>query len=363
MAAKRRIRKARISMISLCPAGKNKARVLFKDDGHFEIDALAKMDAEGLLTSLVYIPEHPDADEDVASAAVIKDMAHNFLKYRAESGIDIVHNMEPLGEDKVQLCETFLVQKGDPRFEGMKDEDGRPINPEGSWATVIKLHDPMLKSLYAEDGWHGVSMYGKAVCEPLTKSDFPDALARRLGGQGQETIDMDETKLATILATALKGEFATFKDELVKALKPEPETKPEPKEEPVEKAVEIEFEGDASNLDDVKAHEEKVFKASLNLNDAKDLEKWRTYLEKKQDAERNKESDELRKAREDKERAEKAYNDLVKGSKRDTSDVSRQTTESAEEKLEKGRQYGREVAQRLIKSQTAGRVRLIPSTD
>ena len=51
----------------------------------------------------------------MASADVIREMAHDFM---TEPRIDVMHDGKALGTDKVSVAESFIVQKGDPRFDG-----------------------------------------------------------------------------------------------------------------------------------------------------------------------------------------------------------------------------------------------------
>lgn len=359
--AKRRIKKARCKIISLCPRGMNKTKALFKDaDGnpYTEFTAAARMrkGAEGLLDVLVYIPEHEDAEGDIASKEVIRDIAHNFIPNMTGSGIDLLHSLETLSPEDAHICETYIVQKSDPRFVNVIDDDGRSIDPEGSWGVTIKLDNPAIRALYETDGWHGASMYGAMIVEPLTKSDFTDALASRLGNtpNSQETT-MNEEKFAEML----KALGVTLTDALAKSiegLKPTaPVVDPKPADDP--KPAVIDFVGDAEKLEDIEAHEEKLFKANLDFSKPEDLVKWKAYITKKAaDAKAadgkgdgadgkgdgNEENVELVKARQ-------RVAELEKASKQDTKDV--ESGDSAQTKMSKGRALGRELALRLIKEQ------------
>ena len=90
----RRIRKANISFISLVPSGANKIEAVYKDDGSVTFGSLLKtsdtFDEQGLLTAVVYAPELRDSQGDIADAAVVKQMAHDFIANGAK--IDIRHD-------------------------------------------------------------------------------------------------------------------------------------------------------------------------------------------------------------------------------------------------------------------------------
>lgn len=230
---RRRIKKAKIEFISLVPAGANKLQAVYKSDGTVELSALSKLDEQGELLAVVYAPEHEDSQGDVASAAVIKEAAHEFVANGAK--IDIRHDGKPVGAERARVAETFIVHKSDARFQGWKDRDGKDVNLEGAWATVIKIEDPALREKYRNGEWAGVSMGGTAIVES-EKSDIGDlvqALKAALTPPAQnpkQDDDMNAEELKKALADTLKESMA----ELAKALKPEPAT-PEPKkdEEPV----------------------------------------------------------------------------------------------------------------------------------
>lgn len=359
--AKRRILDAKITLISLCPRGKNKVKGLFKSQDGEDIEtfvqAVSKMNSEGLLTTLVYIPNHEDADGDVAGPEVVRKLCYNAINDL--EGFDVRHNMKPVGPDKVQWCENFLVQKGDPRFDGMTDEDGREIDPEGGWGITAMIHDPVLRKEYETGRWCGVSMYGSAVVEPLTKS-FADSLAEGLGA-ADEGEQMKPEEIAALMkeqSTSIVAGIVTAMKEIFK-----PEEKPaDPAPAPTAvKKETIAFEGDPDSLEDLAAHERKLYKASLDFSNPADIKKWRDYLakeaESKDDGKDGKEegkpgeSDELTKARKDAELAKARVAELEKASKQPTDDVkpgSKDTVTKAAEAAARGKR----MAAALIKEQS-----------
>jgi hypothetical protein len=194
----RRIKRAKITFVSLCPRGKNQLPVLFKDDGTVELRTLVKSEAEGELTALVYVPERADTDGDHASAQVIKEMAHDYL--RDGGKIDLRHDGKALPKDKAYVAQSFIVQKGDPRFEGMTDYNGKPVDAAGGWGMVVKIDDPELQQLYKDGQWNGVSMFGTAEFEQSKEDEgvlqkLLTWAKERFGGQpNQEEPDMTEKK-------------------------------------------------------------------------------------------------------------------------------------------------------------------------
>lgn len=275
---RRRIKNARITHISLVKRGANKMPVLYKNDGKFEMQTVVKTGdnfmEEGLLTALVYVPESVDSQGDIASADVIKDMAHNFL---ANGGnIDINHNLDTLSKDKARVAETFLVQKGDTRFDGIKDYDGKPVASEGAWAVVLKILDPDLRKNYREDGWQGVSMFGQAEVEQIKGDDslsaadrIVEALAKALGGT--TTKKEDDMEIKDLEAALAKNNEGLVKG-LVEALKPVLTVKKtdDADDKKVSK-VEVPFEGDPTDPDDVAEHLAKIELAKMDWNDPKQV--------------------------------------------------------------------------------------------
>lgn len=155
--AKRRFKKGRIDFLSLCHTGANNLSVVYKSQDKTRVVLKASED-KGEITALVYVPEVRDKQGEIASAPVIKDMAYGFAKNGQQ--IDILHNEEPVDVSRAFVAENFIVQKGDPRFQGWKDLDGNQIDPTGAWGVVIKVEDPALRALYRDGKWAGISMGG-----------------------------------------------------------------------------------------------------------------------------------------------------------------------------------------------------------
>jgi hypothetical protein len=251
----RKIKNAVITTIALCRRGKNGMRTLFKDDGSVELSTLVKADAQGELLAVVYAPERPDADGDFAEAEVIKGMAHGFLRDHRQ--LDIEHDGKTLPQDAAYVAESFLVAKGDERFKDWKDYDGNPVGDlTGAWAVKLQIEDPAIRKAYAEGGWDGVSMFGRAAVEHVDPKAASKRVAARLGkarGNNHEESDMDEAKLKEIL-----GSFKAELTEMVKSMLPEPAENTE--NEQVEKS-ELEpptFEGDPTSGEDLEKFEKAL---------------------------------------------------------------------------------------------------------
>ncbi len=280
----RRIKSAKISFISLVPRGANQLPVLYKSaDQTVQFDCIVKDDRfteEGLLTAIVYAPEREDSQGDVASAAVIKQMAHDYV--RNVGAVDVKHNTAALPREKVSVVESFIVQKNDTRFADLKDYSGRSVDATDGWGVVIKVDDPELRRLYREGHWNGVSMFGPAIVEPLNKSadaNIPDLLADRLAGgsnnRNPNETDMDIKELTQALNANNDSLVKSLTDSIVtglaKALKPEA---------PADDKTLIKFEGDPTNVADVRKHAKRVRASQVNWSNAESVAKYEAELAK-----------------------------------------------------------------------------------
>jgi len=289
--ARRRIVKADIEFVSLCPAGKNLMPVVFKEDGAFEFRALVKsrLAEEGTITALVYVPEHVDADGDVASAEAIKGFCYAHAKRGAK--IDLRHNGRSLSTDEAYVAENFIVQKGDARFVGMKDSDGHDVDATDAWAQVIKIESEPLRAEYRDGKWGGVSMFGRAqvqaIKEASAEAALVDELAKRLlaattnGGDDVDKKEVEEVVKAgnESLVKTIGEAFTAALAPVVKALMP---AKDEKKDESTSKTAEVPvFKGDRSNPEDLRKHqlvlEEYELAKDVDFADAKQVG---AYVEK-----------------------------------------------------------------------------------
>lgn len=166
--AVRRILKASITRIALCKSPVNQLGVLVKsqsDASPFSIAGFAKAGIEGTLIGVVYAPELPDSEGDVASAEVIKEAAWDYLRH--SRALEIEHFGAVLAPEKVSVVESFIVSKaGDARLDSILPRDKQP----GAWAVVLKIDDPALKTAVANGDIAGLSMFGDALFERVTKS-------------------------------------------------------------------------------------------------------------------------------------------------------------------------------------------------
>jgi hypothetical protein len=222
------------------------------EDDLVYFDPIVKADMEqGELLAVVYAPNSVDSQDEYADAETIRDMAHNFSK--SGLGIDIKHNNTALPKEQAHVAESFIIQKGDPRFAEMKDYSGNPVDVTGGWGVVIKIDDPDLRKQYREGKWLGVSMGGLAIREAV-----------KSGQEGDLDMTAEELKKAlaesaTATATATATAVTAGLTDLLKTAKliPDPAA---PADKKPENAAPV-FKGDMSDpvarrkhLRDLKVH-------------------------------------------------------------------------------------------------------------
>ena len=209
---KRRILKGAISFLSLCPRGANQIQTMYKaEDGgdhNISITTLIKGDIseQGELLAVVYAPETSDCDGDVASEAVIKEMAYSFSE--SGKGIDIKHNEEVLSKNDIFVAENFIIQKNDPRFADTKDYDGNVVDATGGWGVVLKVNNEDLRKQYRDGDWGGISMGGLAITKPENSNEsvvakLVEAIAKAIKPEKHKT------KLEKSMNDADKKEIVT----------------------------------------------------------------------------------------------------------------------------------------------------------
>jgi hypothetical protein len=288
----RRIKRIeKITLISLCPAGANRLPVVFKADGGVVFNPIVKADMEkGEITACVYAPEHRDSQGDIASAEVIKEAAYSFAK--DGEGVDIRHNQQPLPREQVYVAESFIIQKGDPRFSDLKDRDGKPVDATEGWGVVLKVDDPDLRTKYRSGEWGGVSMFGTAVVEQEKESGdrFFDRLVATIKEAFHRNlntgdIDMTKDELNEVLAASNAALVKSIGESFAEAVKPlaksddKPDDAPEPKEKTEPKKAPV-FKGDFSKPEDVRKHRRAlaIFKVEQEF-DATDPEQFEKMAE------------------------------------------------------------------------------------
>lgn len=281
----RRLKSAKIKFLSLCSQGKNQFPVIFKSDDRFEIEPLLKDDdfeSKGELTAVVYAPEVVDAEGDVASSEVIKQMAYDFMKEtRIGTGIDIRHNEIAVPKEHAYVAESFIIQKDDPRFNPFKNTKGKTVDVTGGWGVVIKIENEELKKKYKSGEWNGISMGGLGEKEIESSEDPVEKvfklLLSHLNPKGDIEMTTDELKQA--LKESNESLTKSISEALVKAI----ETKKSPEKSPESsppKTPEIPFEGDPTLAEDIKKHLEKIELAKVNWSDPVQVQRYLAKIEK-----------------------------------------------------------------------------------
>lgn len=320
----RRIKKAKIKFISLVPRGANALPTLFKEDGAFEVGMLSKgMDEEGLITAIVYAPELRDSQGDIASAEVVKAMAYDAAKTGVE--IDLRHDGKALSKDQAYVAESFLVQKGDPRFADLKDYKGNHVDPTGAWGVVIKIDDENLRKLYRDGGWRGVSMAGSAELVQTHKSADPEDFVDRVVDSLNKKLNPQETPMKPEEIEALAKSITTaVVAGIAKSNEVQTPEAPASSEAPV-------FKGDPTSDEDLQAYEKELLKHQLTQRLAKgdlaEVRKIRAELAKLDEGSKDspEESDELKLAKEELRKAEEKLRKAEGASRQPAAPENKQT--------------------------------------
>jgi len=254
--------------------------VIYKSDDMIDMDMLIKaapaFDDKGELLAVVYAPELRDSQGDIASASVIKDMAYEAAQ-KGLPQIDIRHDGKALDRSKAYVAESFIVQKGDSRFEGFKDYDGKAVDVAGGWATVIKIEDPELRKAFKNGEWNGVSMAGHAAVETEKSDEMVErilkSLVTRITTSKDGDIPMDEKALKTLLAESNAELVKEIAKAVGEALKP---AEPDKKDDKVQKTEAPKFSGEAT-VENLRKHRIAVAKHKIisetDFNDAESVKK------------------------------------------------------------------------------------------
>lgn len=191
----KRISRLNVTLVSLLKRGANRQPGLLKsEDGSLQINCLSKAAPEGLLYSLVYVPNKVDAQGHFMRKADVATACHSHNRNGAS--LDLFHDEKPLAKEQAHVVESFVINGQDDRFPDL-DRDGNKVDHDGAWGMVTKIEDPKLLAMAAAGDLSEVSLFVPAGEYELTDEPLhPQAKA-----ETQPT--MDETKLAALFATAL----------------------------------------------------------------------------------------------------------------------------------------------------------------
>jgi len=202
----RRLRKVQVSLVSLVSKGANQQPALLKsEDGALCIHALVKADLEGLLHTLVYVPDKVDGQDEWMSAEDIRFAAHYHMRSGAQ--LDLHHDFTPLSKQQAYPVEHFILQGQDARFPQV-DREGLPVKHNGAWGMIVKIEDPALLALAKAGNLNEVSLYCAEGCYEASLEQPPVAKSAE-GNPATPKKHMDE-KLAEALAKMLAPFQATL---------------------------------------------------------------------------------------------------------------------------------------------------------
>jgi hypothetical protein len=157
----RELKSIKINSISLIPQAKNNLPVFFPASNMIELKNIVLNSADGLLNVIVY-----DIDTDIikdcsVAPDVLCNMAHEYLRSGAK--LDRFHSGRAIRRSQAAVVESYIVQRGDPRFLSIRDYENKSIDVTGAWVVAIKLFAKNLKALYrGMNAWNGVSIFGEA---------------------------------------------------------------------------------------------------------------------------------------------------------------------------------------------------------
>lgn len=203
---KRWMRKPNVLRVSLCPQPRNRFRGVYKSASctAVEMPSYVRADSEkGELMVLALAPNQADIDGDGVSP---EDIQTAMISW-ADNGYrtDLDHDGKDLERKDITPFEIFQVQKGDVRFEGMKDMDGASVDPTGAWAINYKIKDPALRAKVRDREWTGASIDALVEFEPEpVQLPEPVPVSKSTYEEPPRSTTMDETKLAALFAEALK---------------------------------------------------------------------------------------------------------------------------------------------------------------
>jgi len=200
MKPRRRLKKIWVDFISLVEEGANRRTVIWKSilnlPGKTPLNhafPILKVDTDQrMVYGIVYAPDEIDTEGDIASAGVIKEAAHRFMREKQKDrtgepgkdtrSIDKRHNENP---DQGYVAESWIVRKDDAFFPDDID----------AWAVGIKIEDDNTWEEIKKGKIKGLSMGGESLVEDLEK---------------QEDESMPSNKTLEAITEAVRKAFVSF---------------------------------------------------------------------------------------------------------------------------------------------------------
>lgn len=165
----RQLKSVTIESISFVPKIKNNLPIFFPASNMIELKSLVFNSADGLLTVIVYDLESCIIKNCTVAPDILSNVAHDYLRSGAK--LERYHSGRTIRKNQAAVVESFIVQRGDPRFKKIRDYENKLIDVTGAWVMLIKLYDKSLQSLYrGVQAWNGVSIFGKAIFEEKSEN-------------------------------------------------------------------------------------------------------------------------------------------------------------------------------------------------
>lgn len=278
----REILDADILFVSLCQTGKNGLSTIYKAEGEgVELKGLTKalpdFDERGLIAACVWAPGRECVEGDFAGTVAIEKMAHRFMRNAGQ--IDMQHDMKALPKEAAYIAETFIIQKSDPRFEGMK-YNGETVNVDGGWGMMIQVDDTALRKAYREGEWDGVSMFGKATVRQVQtetdKAEKASALRKLFHPENEMKTEEITAAITKGFADALKSD--EFKAAVLEIAAPVVKEDPKDKVDLTKAPQDLDLSDDEALEKHARDLEIAALKKDVDFSNPADVRKYRESL-------------------------------------------------------------------------------------
>jgi DNA adenine methylase len=120
---------------------------------------VAKSNEEQFVLGVVLVPEEPDLQDDIVSAAEIRNAAHRFMEWYQAIGLQHERSTS------IKVLESFIaptdLQLGDTLVKA------------GSWLVGVHVTDPQIWAMVKDGRLRGFSIGGYANRVPVAESEVP----------------------------------------------------------------------------------------------------------------------------------------------------------------------------------------------